>query len=99
MDINADTALMMQEYAMDDIKGMINDIKHDPSWLPVEGPHVTNIEFEDIVSGKWCEEIGGNMKHMATWRRKNKFILDDFEQDPALVELWETQEQYYIDNG
>ena len=37
------------------------------------------------------------MKHMATWRRKNKFILDDFEQDPALVELCETQEHYYMD--
>ena len=88
---------MMQEYSMDNIKGMINIIKHDPSWLPVEGPNITNIEFEDVVSGKWCEETGGDMKHMATWRRKNKFILDDFEQDPALVELWETQEQYYMD--
>lgn len=88
---------MMKESAMNNIKNSINIIKYDESWETVEELNVVNIEFEDVVSGKWCEEIGGNMDHMATWRRKNKFILDDYEQDPALIKLWETQEQYNMD--
>lgn len=85
---------MMQDHSMTDIRGMINIIKHDPSWLPIEG--VTNVEFEDIVSGKWCEEIGGDTEHMRIWQKKNKFIVDE-DQDPKLVELWNTLEYYYMD--
>lgn len=95
---------MMQEHALDEIKGMINIIKHDPSWLPAkgpslygEGPKVTNIEFEDVVSGKWCEEIGGDMDHMNDWRKRNSFLHDFAEQDPDLVDLWTTQDKHYMD--
>jgi len=95
---------MIQEHALDEVKGMINIIKYDPSWLAStgtnrygEGPKITNIEFEDVVTGKWCEDIGGDMDHMNTWKNKNPFLHDDYEHDPALVDLWSSHEKHYMD--
>lgn len=92
---------MIQDYALDEIKGMINIVKYDPSWLPIGGlsrqRKITNVEFEDVVSGEWCEENGRDMDHMKQWQNRNEFLKDDYEHDPALIELWENTERTYMD--
>ena len=88
---------MIQDHALDTVKDMINIIKYDPSWLPSEDARVTNVEFEDIVSGVWSKNNKHDLDHLNNWKKKNDFILDDFEQDAKLIELWETQEYYRID--
>jgi len=86
---------MIQDVHLSNILGMMNIVKHDPSWLEV--PNVTNVEFEDIVSGKWCEENGFDMSHMKDWQNRNKWLADDFFHDPALVEYWEEAEPTWED--
>lgn len=78
---------MIQERAIDEIKNMMNSCKFDTEWVDYDAPNVTNVEFEDIVEGKFCDSINGDQEHMAKWQKRNYFIFQ--EQDPELIKLWE----------
>lgn len=72
--------------------------KFDPRWTPIEDNDlIINIEFEDIVSGKWCEEVGGNMDHMREWKRRNYFLWDEYEQDIDVITMWLDQRWEMLD--
>ena len=34
---------------------------------------------------------------MNAWKKRNSFLHDYAEQDPALVDLWTTQDKQYMD--
>lgn len=78
---------IMKPEAMSDIEGMIYICKFDPSWSDYDAPNVTNIEFEDIAEGRFCDSINGDQEHMAIWKRKNSYLFQ--EQDPNLIKFWE----------
>jgi hypothetical protein len=59
--------------------------KFDSSWNEYEASNVINVEFEHIVSGKWCEEKNGDMDHMKQWQKKNHFL---YKENPELLDLF-----------
>ena len=82
---------ILQDTHKDEVRFMINICKYDPTWVDSNAPNVTNIEFEDVVEGRFCDSIDGDQTHMASWKKRNAFILQ--EQDPKVVKLWNEQEQ------
>ena len=83
---------ILQDTHKDEVRFMINICKYDPTWVDSNAPNVTNIEFEDVVEGRFCDSIDGDQTHMASWKKRNAFILQ--EQDPDVVKLWNEQERF-----
>lgn len=79
----------LQKDLIEDVIGIAMICKNMP-WNPFDAVNVENIELEDIIEGKFVDQIKGNKKHFDKWITRNNFLFD--EQDPETVKIWEEQQ-------
>lgn len=70
------------------VEGIGRTCKIDTDWLPVELDNVQNVELEEVIEGRFVNQINGNKEHFDRWVKRNSFLFGD--QDPKMIEVWNT---------
>jgi hypothetical protein len=78
----------LKEELLEEVMGLVHICKSDVDWISAELDNVENIELEDVIEGRFVDQINGNKEHFARWTKRNSFLF--IEQDPETVKLWET---------
>lgn len=78
----------LKEEMIEAIEGLVHICKNDTDWLSVDYDNVQNLELEDLINGKFVNEINGSKEHFDRWIKRNNFLFS--EQDPKTVNIWNT---------
>jgi hypothetical protein len=78
----------LKEEMIEAVEGLVHICKSDTDWLYVDYDNVQNLELEDLIEGRFVNQINGNKEHFERWVKRNNFLFSD--QDQKTVNIWNT---------